>query len=111
MTPSTWARCPSGPADTARPKAGLAPSSVSPHAVRQPVTRNRIPWLFFEPFFEDIHRLIDLAQCAVRQRQQLSRFAVLRSERDHFAVARRGFFGALQPVEQNAQVGIRVDMF
>ncbi len=47
----------------------------------------------------------------MRQRQQLSRFAVLRSERDHFAVTRRGFFGALQPVEQNTQVGVRVDMF
>ena len=36
---------------------------------------------------------------------------MLRSERDHFAVARRGFFSALQPVEQNAQVGVRVNMF
>ena len=68
-------------------------------------------WLFFEPFLEDLRRLIDLAQRAVRQCQQLSRFAVLRSERDHFAVARRGFFGALQPVEQNAQVGVCVNVF
>ena len=60
---------------------------------------------------EDVRRLSDLAQHAVRQRQQLSRLAMLRSERDHFAVTRRGFFSALQPVEQNAQVGIRVNMF
>ena len=84
---------------------------ISTGAGRQHVPRNRIPRLFFEPFFEDIHRLTDLAQRAVRQRQQLPRFAVLRSERDHFAVTRRGFFSAFQPVEQNAQVGIRVNVF
>jgi hypothetical protein len=48
-------------------------------------------------------------QCATAQ--QLSCFAVFRSQRDHFAVTRRSFFGALQPIEQNAQVGIRVDVF
>ena len=52
----------------------------------------------------------DLAQRAVRQRQQLARFGVLRPERDHLAVARRGFLGPLQPVEQNAEVGVCVDV-
>jgi hypothetical protein len=36
---------------------------------------------------------------------------VSRSQRNHFAVARRGFLGALQPVEQNAEIGVRVDVF
>ena len=67
--------------------------------------------LFCEPFLEDVHRLADLAQRAMRQRQQLARFPVLRPERDHLAVARRRFLGPLQPVEQNAEIGVRVDVF
>ena len=46
----------------------------------------------------------------MRQRQQLSCFAVFRSEPDHFAVAGRSFFGALQTLEENAQVGVRINM-
>jgi hypothetical protein len=47
----------------------------------------------------------------VRQRQQFSRFAVLRPERDHLAVAHRGFFAARQAAQQNAEVGPGVDVF
>ena len=81
-----------------------------PGAGRQHVPRNRIARLFVEPFLEDLHRLVDLAQRAVRQRQQLSRFAVLRPERDHLAVARGRFLGSFQPVQQDAEVGVGVDV-
>jgi len=74
------------------------------------VQRNRVLWLFFEPFFENVHRLADCAQRAVRQRQKPSRFPVLRPERDHLAVARGRFRSSFQPIEQDAQVGVRVNM-
>ena len=73
--------------------------------------RDRILRLLFEPFLEDRHRLADLAQHAVRQRQELSRLAVLGPERDYLAVARCGLLGALRRVEQNPEVGVRVDVF
>jgi hypothetical protein len=72
--------------------------------------RNRIIGLFVEPFFEDLHGLADLAECAVRQCQKPSRIPVLRLQRDHLAIARRRFLRSLQPVEQDAQVGVRVNM-
>ena len=83
---------------------------ISTGAGRHHVQRNRILGLFLEPLVEDLHGLADLAQRAVRQRQQLSRFPVLRPERDHLAVARRRFLGSFQPVEQDAQVGVGVDV-
>ena len=73
--------------------------------------RNRILRLFFEPFFQDTGGLCELAQRAVRHRQQLAGFAMLWPERDHSAVTRRSYFGTLQAVEQNAQVDIGVDVF
>ena len=72
--------------------------------------RNGVARLFVEPFFQDVHGLVDVSQHAVRQRQKPSRFPVLRSERDHLAVALGGFPGSLQRVEQDAQVGVRVDV-
>jgi hypothetical protein len=38
------------------------------------MSRNRIPRLFFEPFPENLRRLIDLTQRTVRQCKQLARF-------------------------------------
>ena len=84
---------------------------IPARACRQHVPRDRIVRLLFEPLLEDLRSLAEFAQGAMRQRQKLARFAIFRPQRDHLAVARRGFPGALQGVEQNAQVGIRVDMF
>ena len=75
-------------------------------AGRQRMPRNRIPRLLFKPLFENPRRIIDLAQRAMRQCQQLASFGVLRPERNRLAVARGGFFGPLQPAEQHAQVGV-----
>ena len=64
-----------------------------------------------EPLLENLRGLADLAQGAVRQRQELACFAIFRAQRDHPAVAGRGFLGTLQAVEQNAEIGVGVDMF
>ena len=68
-------------------RAGHVPAGAG----RQHVPRNRIVRLFREPFLEDLDRLVDLAERAVRQRQQPARLPVLRPERDHLAEARDGF--------------------
>ena len=73
---------------------------ISTSAGRQHVQRNRVVRLFFEPFFEDVHGLADVAQRAVRERQKPSRFPVLRPERDHLAVARRGFLVRFNPLSR-----------
>ena len=75
------------------------------------MSRDRIVRLFREPLLENLRGLAELAQGAVRQRQELPRFAIFRAQRDHPAVAGRGFLGALQAVEQNAEIGVGVDMF
>ena len=72
--------------------------------------RDRALRLFFEPFLEDGDGLVDLAQRAMRERQELPCLLVLRPERDYLAVARRRFFGSLQPAEQDAEVRVRVDV-
>ena len=64
--------------------------------------------LLLEPLFEDFHRLVDLAEGAVRQRQQPSSFGVLRPERDDLAEADDRFVRPLLAVQQDAQVGVRV---
>ena len=67
-------------------------------------------WLLFEPFFEDFHRFVDLAEGAVRQRQKSSGLPVLRPEQDHFAEARDRLLRPLQPVQEDAEVGVRINV-
>ena len=71
---------------------------------------DRITGLLGEPFVEDLHGLAELAQVAVRQRQEPARFPMLRPEGDHLRVARCCFLGSSQAIEQDAQVGVRVDV-
>jgi hypothetical protein len=42
---------------------------ISTRAGRQHVQRNGVARLFVEPFFEDVHGLVDVAQHTVRERQ------------------------------------------
>ncbi len=81
---------------------------IAAGARREHVQRNRMVRLLLEPFFEDLHRLVDLAERAVRQRQQPPRFGVLRPERDDLAEADDRFVRPLLAVQQDAQVGVRV---
>jgi hypothetical protein len=83
---------------------------LATRARRQHVDGDRIARLFGEPVLEDRHGLAHFAQRAVGQREQLAGFLVLRPERDHLAVADRGFVAALEPVEQNAEVRVGVDV-
>ena len=55
-----------------------------------------------------VDRLVDFAERAVRQRQQSSRFGVLRPERDDLAEADGRFVRPLLAVQQDAEVGVRV---
>ena len=66
--------------------------------------------LLLEPFFEDAHGFVDLAEHAVRQRQQSPSLGVLRPERDDLAEAGDRFVRPLLAVQQDAQVGVRVRM-
>ncbi len=58
--------------------------------------------------FEDSHRFVDLAEHAVRQRQQSPSLGVLRPERDDLTEADDRFLRPLLAVEQDAEVGVRV---
>ena len=84
--------------------------NVSTGAGRQHVPRNRVVRLLIEPFLEDLHGLVDLADGAVRQRQKSSGFPVLRPQRDRFAEARDRLLASLQPRQENAQVVVRIDV-
>ena len=66
--------------------------------------------LLFQPFLEDLDRLVDLAERAVRQRQQPPRFGILRPERDDLGEADGRFVRPLLAVQQDAEVvvGVRV---
>ncbi len=81
---------------------------VATGARREHVQGDRMVRLLLEPFLEDLHRLVDLAERAVRQRQQSPRFGVLRPERDDLAEADDRFVRPLLAVQQDAQVGVRV---
>ncbi len=82
---------------------------VAAGARREHVQRDRMVRLLLEPFLEDLHRLVDLAERAVRQRQQSPRFGVLRPERDDLAEADDRFVRPLLAVQQDAEVGVRVE--
>ncbi len=69
-----------------------------------------LPGLLGEPVLEDLNRLVGLAERAVRQRQQPARFGMLRPERDHSAETGDGFSRALQAVQQDAEIRVRVDV-
>ena len=66
--------------------------------------------LLFEPFLEDLDRLVDFAERAVRQRQQPPRFGILRPERDDLGEADGRFARPLLAVQEDAEVvvGVRV---
>ena len=72
--------------------------------------RNRVVGLLIEPFLENRHGLVDLADGAVRQRQKSPGFPVLRPQRDRLAEARDRLLGSLQSRQKNAQVGVRIDV-
>ena len=79
-------------------------------AGRQHVHRDRIFGLFAKPLLEDLHGFIDVAKHAKGERQHTSRVPVLWSQRNYLAVARRSLLGPIEPVEQNAEVRVRVDV-
>jgi hypothetical protein len=87
-----------------------ARGDVTAGARGQHVQRDRAVRFFCEPFRENRDGLVDLAQRAMRQRQELSRIFVLRPERDHLAETGRGFPGSLQGVEEDAEIRVRVDV-
>ena len=66
--------------------------------------------LLSQPFLEDPHRLVQLAERAVRQREQPSRLGVPRPEGDHLGEADGRLVRTLLAVQQDAQVvvGVRV---
>ena len=61
-----------------------------------------------QPFLADFHRLVDLAERVVRERQQPSRFWMLRPERDHLGEAESRLALSLLAVQQNAEVVVCV---
>ena len=63
-----------------------------------------------EPFFEDGHRLVDLAQRAMGQRQQASRIGMLRPQGDDPTETGDGFGGPVLAVQQDAEVRVGVGM-
>ena len=83
---------------------------LTARARRPHVAGDRIAGLVLEPLFEDLHRFLGLAKRAVREREQPPRVPVLRPQRDDLREARRRFARALQPVEQDAEVRVRVDV-
>ena len=89
-----------------RARRHLAAGARRPH-----VARDRIVGLVLEPLLEDLHRLVGLAERAVREREQPPRVPVLRPQRDRPCrstppLPRVRF----KPVEQDAEVRVRVDV-
>ena len=72
------------------------------------MARDGIVRLLREPFLEDLDRLVDVAERAVRERQQPARLGMLRPQRDHLREADRRFVRALLAVQQHAEVVVRV---
>jgi hypothetical protein len=87
-----------------------AGGNVTAGACGQHVQRDRALRLFLEPFREYRDRLVDLAERAVRQCQELPCIFVLGPERDYLAETGRGFIGPLQGVEEDAEIRVRVDV-
>ena len=71
---------------------------------------NRVVRLLFEPFLEDLDRLVDLAERAVGQRQQSPSLGILRPERDDPGEADGRFARSLLAVEEDAEVVVGVRM-
>ena len=83
---------------------------VASRAGGEHVARDRIVRLVRQPLLEHLDRLVDVAERAVRKRQQPARLWMLRPQRDHLREADRRFVRALLAVQQHAEivVGVRV---
>ena len=81
---------------------------VATGAGRKHVLCNWVVRLLVQPLVEELHCLVELAEIAVRERQQPAGFGILRAERDHLGEADRGFVRPLLGVQQDAEVVIRV---
>ena len=77
-------------------------------ARREHVPSDGIVRLLLQPCLADFHRLVDFAECVVRERQQPSRFWMPRPERDHLGEAKSRLALSLLAVQQNAEVVVRV---
>jgi len=74
------------------------------------VPGDRIARILGEPRLEDLSRPVELAQRAMRQRQQPRRVVMRGTECDRLAEAHRGFFRTIQAVAQDPEVRVRIDV-